>query len=35
VEEPIVKAKRAGMQVRSVYADRGFGASKGDAALAR
>jgi transposase, IS5 family len=35
LEEPIAKAKRAGMQVRSVYADRGFGTSKGDAALAR
>ncbi len=31
----ISKAKRAGMQVRSVYADRGFGTSTGDAALAR
>ena len=31
----ITKAKRAGMQVRSVYADRGFGTSTGDAALAR
>ncbi len=30
----IGKAKRAGMQVRSVYADRGFGTSTGDAALA-
>jgi IS5 family transposase len=29
------KAKRSGMQVRSVYADRGFGTSTGDAALAR
>jgi transposase, IS5 family len=35
LEEPIAKAKRAGMQVRSVYADRGFGTSKGDAALGR
>jgi IS5 family transposase len=31
----IAKAKAAGMQVRSVYADRGFGTSTGDAALAR
>jgi len=31
----ISKAKRAGMQVRSVYADRGFGTSTGDAALAQ
>jgi len=30
----ISKAKRAGMQVRSVYADRGFGTSTADAALA-
>ena len=29
----ITKAKQAGMQVRSVYADRGFGTSTGDAAL--
>jgi transposase, IS5 family len=35
LEEPIVKAKRAGMRVRSVYADRGFGTTNGDAALAR
>ena len=35
LEEPIAKAKKAGMQVRSVYADRGFGTKKGDAALAR
>jgi transposase, IS5 family len=35
LEEPIAKAKRAGMQVRTVYADRGFGTSRGDAALAR
>ena len=35
LEEPIAKAKRAGMHVRSVYADRGFGTTKGDAALAR
>jgi IS5 family transposase len=31
----IAKAKQAGMQVRSVYADRGFGTSTADAALAR
>jgi IS5 family transposase len=31
----IAKAKAAGMQVRSVYADRGFGTSTGDAALVR
>jgi transposase, IS5 family len=31
----ITKAKRAGMQVRTVYADRGFGTSTGDAALNR
>jgi IS5 family transposase len=31
----IGKAKQAGMQVRSVYADRGFGTSTGDAALTR
>ena len=31
----ITKAKKAGMQVRSVYADRGFGTSTGDAALDR
>jgi transposase, IS5 family len=35
LEAPIATARRAGMQVRSVYADRGFGTSKGDAALAR
>jgi IS5 family transposase len=34
LEGAIGKAKRAGMQVRSVYADRGFGTSTGDAALA-
>jgi transposase, IS5 family len=34
LEGPLVKAKQAGMQVRSVYADRGFGTAKGDAALA-
>jgi len=31
----ISKAKQAGMQVRSVYADRGFGTSTGDAALTK
>lgn len=31
----IAKAKRSGMQLRSVYGDRGFGTSTGDAALAR
>jgi IS5 family transposase len=31
----IAQAKGAGMQVRSVYADRGFGTSTGDTALAR
>jgi transposase, IS5 family len=31
----ITKAKKAGMPVRSVYADRGFGTSRGDAALDR
>jgi IS5 family transposase len=31
----IARAKEAGMQVRSVYADRGFGTSTGDAALAK
>jgi transposase, IS5 family len=31
----IAKAKRTGMQLRSVYADRGFGTSTGDAALAQ
>jgi IS5 family transposase len=31
----IAKAKDAGMQLRSVYADRGFGTSTGDVALAR
>lgn len=29
----IAKARQAGMDVRSVYADRGFGTSRGDAAL--
>jgi IS5 family transposase len=31
----VTKAKRAGMRVRSVYADRGFGTSRGDAVLTR
>ena len=31
----IAKAKRSGMQLRSVYGDRGFGTSTGDAALTR
>lgn len=31
----LAKAKRSGMQVRSVYADRGFGTSTGDTALAK
>lgn len=35
LEESIANARKAGMQVRSVYADRGFGTKKGDAALAR
>jgi DDE family transposase len=35
IEAPIAKAKRSGMQVRSVYADRGFGTRVGDAALAK
>ena len=35
LEGAIGKARRAGMQVRSVYGDRGFGTSTGDAALAR
>jgi IS5 family transposase len=35
LEGPIATARRAGMQVRCVYADRGFGTSNGDAALAR
>jgi transposase, IS5 family len=35
LEQPIARAKRAGMQLRSVYADRGFGTNKGDAALVR
>jgi IS5 family transposase len=35
LEGAIVKAKTAGMQVRSVYGDRGFGTSTGDDALGR
>ncbi len=35
LEGAITEAKRAGMQVRSVYADRGFGTTKADGALAR
>jgi transposase, IS5 family len=35
LEAAIVKAKASGMQVRSVYADRGFGTRIGDAALTR
>jgi IS5 family transposase len=35
LEGAIGKAKAAGMQVRSVYADRGFGTTIGDAALRR
>jgi len=35
LEGAIAKAKKAGMQLRSVYADRGFGTSTGDAALSR
>jgi IS5 family transposase len=35
LEAPIAKAKQAGMQLRSVYADRGFGSTRGDAALLR
>ena len=31
----IAKAKQSGMQLRTVYGDRGFGASTGDAALAK
>jgi hypothetical protein len=34
LEEAIAKAKRAGIQVRSVYADLGFGTSSADAVLA-
>jgi transposase, IS5 family len=33
LEEAIVKAKHAGMQVRTVYGDRGFGTSRADQAL--
>jgi IS5 family transposase len=35
LEGAIDKARQAGMQVRSVYGDRGFGTSTGDAALAK
>jgi IS5 family transposase len=35
LEGAVAKARTAGMQVRSVYADRGFGTSVGDQALAR
>ena len=35
LEGAIVKAKQAGMQVRSVYADRGFGMGAADEALRR
>jgi IS5 family transposase len=35
LEGPLAKAKKAGMQLRSVYADRGFGTRIGDAALAK
>jgi transposase, IS5 family len=35
LEGGIIKAKQAGMQVRSVYADRGFGKGAADQALAR
>jgi transposase, IS5 family len=35
LEGALVKAKRAGIQVRSVYADRGFGKGATDEALAR
>ena len=35
LEAAIAKAKDTGMQLRSVYADRGFGTSTGDAALAK
>jgi IS5 family transposase len=34
LEDAVAKARQAGMQVRSVYADRAFGTRKGDAALA-
>ena len=35
LEAPVAKARKAGMQVRSVYADRGFGTRIADAALER
>jgi transposase, IS5 family len=35
LEGAIIKARRAGMQVRSVYADRGFATARADAALER
>jgi transposase, IS5 family len=35
LEQAVARAKQAGMQVRSVYADRGFGTAPGDAALER
>jgi len=35
LEAAIAQAKDTGMQLRSVYADRGFGTSTGDAALAK
>lgn len=35
LEQAVAKAKTAGMQVRSVHADRAFGTSVGDQALAR
>ena len=35
LEGAIAKARRSGMQVRTVFADRGFGTGKGDAALVR
>ena len=34
LDNAIVKAKNAGMQIRTVYADRGFGTSRADVALA-
>jgi IS5 family transposase len=33
LESPLAKARRAGMHIRTVYADRGFGTSRADAAL--
>jgi IS5 family transposase len=33
LEDAIIKARRAGMQVRSVYADRAFATARADAAL--